>query len=115
MKANNLSVLLLLSTYLFHTPCAAFLIISPLSRQTNKPTGTIEVFRIVLDSSVVFSARGDVLFIPCQRTEGQNVYFYVLLSSLYFVVESNKLCLADLTFSFSFFIGKGQSSFLFLI
>lgn len=61
-----------------------------------KHTGMIEVFRIVLDSSVVFSVRGDVLFPPCQRTEGQNLYFYVLLSSLYFPMLLNLINYAQL-------------------
>lgn len=61
-----------------------------------KHTGALEVFRIVLDSSVVFSVRGDVLFPPSQRTEGQNVYFYVLLSSLYFPILLNLINYAQL-------------------
>lgn len=60
-----------------------------------KHTGAFEVFRIVLGSSV-FSERGDVLFPPCQRTEGQNIYFYVLLSSLYFPILLNLINYAQL-------------------
>lgn len=80
--------------FILHTSCAAFLIISALSLIS---TNTLErlVFRIVLDSSV-FSGRGDVLFPPCQRTEGQNVYFYVLLSSLYFPILLNLINYAQL-------------------
>lgn len=77
-----------------------------------KRTETIKVFRIVLGSSVVFSVRGDVLFPPCQRTQGQNVYFYVLLSSLYFPVLLNLInyaqLLSDFVVFFSSLLAKGN-------